>query len=123
MLRSPGIPVFLVKGCDMASRRGTALRFVLSLSGLAISAHAQFASVGVDLLSQVPLSAIGAPAPSSGSSCWGYTSPSGREYAILGTNTQTVFVEITNPTSPVIVGGIPHPTSQWNEMIVHGSYC
>ena len=35
--------------------------------------------------------------------CWGYTSPSGREYAIIGLEQGPGFVEITDPFNPVIV--------------------
>ena len=39
---------------------------------------------------------------------WGYVSPSGREYALVGTRTGTLFVEVTDPHAPVTVGVIPH---------------
>jgi choice-of-anchor B domain-containing protein len=39
----------------------------------------------------------------SGNDCWGYTSPSGREYAIIGLSDGTGFVEVTDPGNPVIV--------------------
>ena len=53
---------------------------------------------GVELKAQINLSTFGA---SAGNDCWGYTSPSGREYALMGLNNQVAFVEITNPSNPV----------------------
>jgi choice-of-anchor B domain-containing protein len=34
-------------------------------------------------------------------SCWGHANPDGREYAILGGTDRIMFVDITNPTTPV----------------------
>lgn len=50
----------------------------------------------------------------SGNDCWGYVSPSGREYALMGQVQQTSIVEITNPASPVVVAHIPHSASTWS---------
>ena len=50
--------------------------------------------------SRVTLASLGS---SSANDCWGYTSPSGREYALVCTFNGTVFVEVTDPDSPVIV--------------------
>ena len=38
-----------------------------------------------------------------GADCWGYVSPSGREYALMTTTGGTSFVEITNPGNPQII--------------------
>ena len=39
---------------------------------------------------------------------WGWTDPlNGREYALVGTRTGTSFVDITDPTAPVLVGILP----------------
>jgi len=47
-------------------------------------------------------------ANTSGNDCWGYTSPSGREYAIIGLSDGTGFVEVTDPGDPQIVDFEPH---------------
>lgn len=60
--------------------------------------------------------------PSVGSAVYGWTSPGGREYGIIGLYNGTAVVDITNPTSPVLVGHIPGPSSQWHEMVTHGNY-
>ncbi len=53
---------------------------------------------------------------------WGYTAPNGDEYAIVGTNTGTVFYDCTNPASPVEVGFISGPNSIWRDMKTYSHY-
>ena len=65
----------------------------------------QFVRRRVELLSRVPLSSFGASI-SRGTDCWGYTSPSGREYALMCTNQATGVVDITDPTMPVVLSVI-----------------
>ena len=74
---------------------------------------------GVELKAQINLSTFGA---SAGNDCWGYTSPSGREYALMGLNNQVAFVEITNPSNPVIIAQIPHSSSSWGDIKVYGHF-
>jgi len=82
-----------------------------------------YTSSGLTLLSQTPLSAF----PGSqtlANEAWGYTSPSGREYAIIGFTKGTGFVDITDPTNPQVVGyidggGVDQP---WRDMDVFGEY-
>ena len=38
---------------------------------------------------------------------WGYVAPNGDEYALLGSQTGTVVVDVTNPAAPVERGFIP----------------
>lgn len=51
-----------------------------------------------------------------GNDCWGYTSPSGREYALMGTTGATVVVEVTNPSMPQVVARIAGPNSLWRDI-------
>ncbi len=53
---------------------------------------------------------------------WGYVSPSGREYAIVGLLRGTAFVEVTDPTAPVVLKVIPGPHSIWRDMKVNGEF-
>ncbi len=53
---------------------------------------------------------------------WGYVSPSGREYAILGLRTGTAFIEVTDPVSPKVVKVVKGRRSTWRDMAVHGEY-
>lgn len=61
------------------------------------------------------------------SDLWGWTSPAGEEYAIVGTNSGAAFVRITDPRSPVYLGSIatPNPDTQnnwWWEIKTYGHY-
>lgn len=82
-----------------------------------------FAAQGINLLSWIPLNQFpGGAGQGSAADIWGYVSPSGREYAIIGLEDGTAFVEVTNPTAPVIVGYVPGPESLWHDNIVVGHY-
>lgn len=72
----------------------------------------EFARKGVEMLSRIsiPAFAVGA---SSASDAWGYTSPSGREYALIGLSNATGIVEVTDPFNPVIVATPSHTSSFW----------
>jgi len=86
----------------------------------ACTAHAQFNANKVKLYSQLDLGQLGV---SSGNDCWGYTSPSGREYVIMGTATKTIFIEITDPVNPVIIHSQTHANSFTADMKVYQHYC
>ena len=63
---------------------------------------AGFACEGLDLAKQLTLTDLDG---GSGSDLWGWTDPlNGTEYVLLGVNDGTVFVEISDPEAPVIVG-------------------
>ncbi|NEQ48562.1 MAG: choice-of-anchor B family protein [Leptolyngbya sp. SIO3F4] len=79
-----------------------------------------FPSEGVALLGWMPINEF--PGQSFGNDCWGYTSPSGREYAIMGFSDGSGFVDITNPTSPVLLEMIAGPGSIWRDMKVYDEY-
>ncbi len=57
---------------------------------------------------------------------WGWTSPGGTEYAILGGNNGTAFIDITNAASPVVrdfVGGTNYSgAGLWREVQVWDHY-
>lgn len=81
-----------------------------------------FPASGVRLMAWLPLGFFD-PAAANGNSCWGYTAPSGREYAIMGTSTGTGFVEITDPGAPVVVAHLAGPNSLWRDMKTFGTHC
>jgi len=56
------------------------------------------------------------------SACWGYTAPNGREYAILGCQTGTAFIDITDTTNIHEVAFVTGVTSGWREMKVFSNY-
>lgn len=72
----------------------------------------------VSLYSHVTLAEMGADFAKD---CWGYTSPSGREYAIMGLSQGPGFIEITDPSNPVIVQ-IVSTTNQAKDMKVYQNY-
>jgi choice-of-anchor B domain-containing protein len=79
------------------------------------AASVAFASDGVQLLSWLTLEDFGLGS-ASGNDCWGYTSPSGRRYALMGLSNGTGFVEITDPTAPSIVATFEGPESLWRDV-------
>ncbi len=79
-----------------------------------------FPSFRVSLLSWLPLPEIGGT--STGNDCWGYVSPSGREYALVGTSDGTAFVDVTQPGAPVVVSIQSGPFSSWRDVKVYGAH-
>lgn len=58
----------------------------------------------------------------SGNDCWGYVSPSGREYALIGLSGGTGIVEVTDPAQSSIVAFLPGPTSLWRNVKTYQHY-
>lgn len=84
-----------------------------------------FPSSNVVLASRISLAQFGAAHATnfvSGSDCWGYVSPSGREYAIMGLNAGYSFVDVTDPRDPIIRGFITKPDSLWGDIAINGQY-
>lgn len=101
------------------------IRVLLLFSPFLGSASAQtFSSHGVTLLGRVPLSGFPSGPGVRANDCWGYVSPSGREYAIIGLQTGTAFVEVTSPTNPTLVQYIAAPgvNEPWRDMQTLGPY-
>lgn len=76
----------------------------------------------VDLLSHMPLSEFGS---TSGNDIWGWTDPKNhKEYALMGLNDGTGFVDISNPRKPVYLGKLPTQTepSIWRDIKVYENY-
>lgn len=74
-----------------------------------------FPRAGVHLRSWIPVVDFGAAATAA-NDCWGYVSPSGREYALIGLSLGTGFVEVTDPANAQIVDVLPGPTSSWRDI-------
>jgi choice-of-anchor B domain-containing protein len=77
----------------------------------------------VDLLSVIPLSGFtvpGVPASTAGNSLWGWRDPqTGREYALMGLDNGTAFVDVSDPEAPVYVGFLRasgNTTSAWRDI-------
>ncbi len=80
-----------------------------------------FDSKNIDQLAWLSLSDLPGN-NSSGNDCWGYVSPSGREYAIMGVSRGYVFVEVTDPSNPNIIKFISGPNSLWHDVKVIGDH-
>lgn len=80
----------------------------------------------IDLMSHMPFAQIGGGTGTEGSSCWGWTDPlNGKEYAIMGCNTHTAFVDITVPSSPIYLGRLNshnNVSNIWREMKVYNNF-
>ena len=77
---------------------------------------------GYDLQSSILGSFFNA---SSGNDSWGWTDPQdGSEYALMGVNNGTVFIDISDPINPVYLGKLPtHTTStSWRDVKVYNNY-
>ncbi|MEX2217816.1 MAG: choice-of-anchor B family protein [Phycisphaerales bacterium] len=88
-----------------------------------------FPTRNMELHSWLPLSSFPGYAGAtqkSGADCWGYVSPSGRRYALIGLGWGTGVVEVTDPANPVILTVIPVPSnaynSLWRDVTVIGHY-
>lgn len=78
-----------------------------------------FLGTGMVLLAQLPLGNFGT---NYGNDCWGYTSPSGGEYAIMCTGDGTSFIDISNPTNPTVLANIPGASGTWRDCKVYQTY-
>lgn len=60
-----------------------------------------------------------------GNDIWGWTDPqTSREYAIMGLEDGTSFIDVTNPTEPSVLGFLPTHTvsSLWRDIKVHNNH-
>lgn len=77
---------------------------------------------GFDLMANITLNTLGAQ---SGNDSWGWTDPTtNKEYALIGTDANTSFVDITVPNSPIYLGSLPTATvsSSWRDVKVYNNY-
>ena len=77
----------------------------------------------VDLLAWLPLSQLGNPGNSN--DIWGWVDPVNQDaYAILGLDTGTAFIRITDPENPLVIGYLPTYTSAslWRDMKVYNNH-
>jgi len=88
---------------------------------------AAFECDSVDLLSFLPVSAMGANRGMTTNDVWGWTDPqSGKEIVLVGMSDQTAFVDVSNPGNPVYLGRLPMPStaraSVWRDMKVFNDH-
>jgi choice-of-anchor B domain-containing protein len=76
----------------------------------------------VDLLEHMNVAAFDA---TSTNDIWGWTDPqTGKEYAVLGLNNGTAFIDLSDPEEPVYLGKLPTHSvnSVWRSVKVYGNY-
>lgn len=81
-----------------------------------------YACNNVDLLAHMDLATLGG---SSGNDMWGWTDPdTGKEYALVGLNNGTVFIDISDPENPVRLGNLATHSvnSTWRDIKTIGHY-
>lgn len=90
----------------------------------------QYSCNNVDLLAHVTAKDLDAEPLSNGvtfNDIWGWTDPkTGKEYALIGRVDGTSFVDVSNPSEPVIVGSLPKPSnanrSTWRDIKVYKNH-
>lgn len=77
----------------------------------------------IEFVGQISLFDFGA---SAGNDCWGWTDPlDGKEYAIMGLDNGTGFVDISDPVNPVIKVVLPSHVQEsniWRDIKVYNNY-
>ena len=78
---------------------------------------------GLNLQSFISLSSMNA---TSGNDSWGWTDPqTGKEYALMGVNNGTVFIDISNPTNPKNLGKLKshnNSSSAWRDIKTYNNH-
>jgi choice-of-anchor B domain-containing protein len=94
---------------------------LVSIANGNVGIAGDFPAENIDLLAWIPLNQMPGN-PQAGNDCWGYVSPTGREYAIFGGYNGYTYVEITDPGNPQIIGNVSGPGSTWHDVKVIGEY-
>lgn len=77
-----------------------------------------------DLMGHIPIEGLGGLG-AEGNDSWGWTdSTTGKEYALIGTTTGSAFVDISNPTEPLLLGTLPTETinNLWRDIKVYNNH-
>lgn len=77
---------------------------------------------GIDLLSEMTASELGS---SNANDSWGWTDPeTGSEYALVGLNDGTAFINIDDPVNPIYLGRLDTHTSSsiWRDIKTYNNY-
>ncbi len=86
-----------------------------------------YPSLNINLLSHInPEKGDSSPYNNKYSGCWGwYQANKNKEYAIVGTSNQSYFVDITNPTSPILCDSVKAIKTKavWREIKTYQNYC
>ena len=82
----------------------------------------EYSCSNYNLMGHISLEEMDAEA---GNDCWGWTDPvSGKEYALMGLNNGTGFIDISEPTNPIYLGKLPTATddSSWRDLKVFNDH-
>ena len=87
----------------------------------------QFDCSRVDILSFLPVAAIGGDRGTRVNDVWGWTDPETmREYALVGRTDGTSFIDISDPVRPVYLGDLPRTrgsqATTWRDIKVSGNH-
>jgi choice-of-anchor B domain-containing protein len=79
---------------------------------------------GYDLMSNISNATLGNPS-TAGNDSWGWTDPdTQKEYALMGIDSGIVFIDISDPVEPIIIGTLNSSTvtSSWRDVKVYDSH-
>ena len=87
----------------------------------------QFGCSRVDILSFLPVAAIGGDRGTRVNDVWGWTDPeTRREYALVGRSDGTAFIDISDPVNPLYLGNLPRTrgsqATTWRDVKVSGNH-
>ena len=120
------IAILIVASCskDDTDPVNRTAPLAICIDGIAIDKNSgvSYHCNNYDLISHVSLKEMGAE---SGNDCWGWTDNlTGKEYAIMGVNNGTIFVDISDPLNPFYIGKLPTATidSSWRDLKVYNDH-
>jgi choice-of-anchor B domain-containing protein len=79
---------------------------------------------GFDLMDHISIDVLGGDG-AVGNDSWGWTDPeTGKEYALIGTNTNAAFVDMSDPSNLILLGRLPTATtnSTWRDIKVYNNH-
>lgn len=84
-----------------------------------------YACNAVDLMAFMDITEMGGTSTTEANDIWGWTDPdTGKEYALVGLETGTAFVDVSDPEQPVYLGTLPTHTSSsiWRDIKVYNNH-
>ena len=96
-------------------------------NGTAVFGGTSYSCDGVDVAAVLPVGINGPFRTGALNDIWGWTDPQdGSEYALVGTRSGTVFVDVTVPAAPRVLGKLQTSVSQgfstWRDIKTYGNY-
>jgi len=112
--------LLLFLGCKKSDDDNTSVANINSCQNG--SAAGIFPCSGFNLVSKISLETMNS---TQGNDCWGWTDPqNGKEYALIGLENGTAFIDISIPETPVYLGKLPTATksSPWRDVKVYQNH-